>query len=144
MAEILRARPGSDNQRIIGQLSIAQEDLALGKVEIDYFCHQHRHLWIIREHGAERVGDIAGGQTACRDLIEQRLEEVKVPPIHQRNPHRRAPQCLGGMQATEAAPDDHDVMKVVIAHNATSSSPLAVYGAGRPALRCRHSAGRVL
>jgi hypothetical protein len=61
-------------------------------------------------------------QRPGRDLVGERLEEVEVAPVDQRDVHACSPQAEGSLQAAEAAADDHDPMG---AHDATSA-PRAV------------------
>ena len=37
------------------------------------------------EDRPERIGDLAGGERTGRDLVGERLEEVEVPPIDERD-----------------------------------------------------------
>src|SRR5262249_25085268 len=49
-------------------------------------------------------------QPARRDLVEQRLEQVKVAPVDQRHLQRRPTEAPRGAEPAEAAADDHDAV----------------------------------
>ena len=62
------------------------------------------------EDRAQRIGDLARRERAGRDLVGQRLEQVEVAPVDQRDLDRRAAQLRDGLQPAEAAADhDHAV-----------------------------------
>ena len=47
-------------------------------------------------------------------MIEERLKKVMILAIEQRNPHRRATQRLGRLQAAEAAADDYHSRQIAL------------------------------
>ena len=51
----------------------------------------------------------AGGQRAGRHLIGQRLEQVKVASIDQRDVHRKPGEVQGRLDPAEPAADDDDM-----------------------------------
>ena len=60
------------------------------------------------EHRAQRIRDLAGRQGAGRDLVGQRLEQVEVAPVDERDLHGGPPQSTRSLQPAEAAADDGD------------------------------------
>ena len=60
------------------------------------------------EDRAERRRDVRGRKRPRRDLVEERLEEVEVAPVDERDVGRRAPERARRLEAAEAAADDHD------------------------------------
>ena len=60
------------------------------------------------EDPADRRRDVAGRQRRGRHLVEQRLEEMVVMPIEQRDAHPFAAQDFRGREPAESAADDHD------------------------------------
>jgi hypothetical protein len=66
---------------------------------------------VAAQDGTQRLGDLAGGQRAGRDLVQQRLEQVEVAPVHEREPDAAvADETPGRVEAAEPAPDDDNVM----------------------------------
>ena len=57
----------------------------------------------------EKDSDIGGGERRGGHLVQQRLEEVVVFAVDQRNAHGVGRERAGGVQAPEAAADDDDV-----------------------------------
>ena len=59
-----------------------------------------------------RVGgrDVALGEDAGGQLIQQRLEQMVVRAVDDRHVDVGAPQRLGGEQAAEPGADDHDAV----------------------------------
>ncbi len=67
-------------------------------------------MLIAVEDRPQRVTDLAGGQGARGDLVRERLEQVEVPAIDERDLDVGALQVLGRLQAAEAPADDDDSM----------------------------------
>ena len=83
VAEIVVGGAGGDDQRVVGHFAVAQDDLAVGGVEIDDFAEQDFGVAIVLEHDPQGRGDFAGREPAGRHLVEQRLEEVEVAAVDQ-------------------------------------------------------------
>src|SRR6185312_16366766 len=58
---------------------------------------------------ADRIGDVARVQGPGRDLIEQRLEQVVVATIQERDLDRRVGELARGFEPAEPTADDHDM-----------------------------------
>ena len=66
-------------------------------------------LLLLAHERAERLGDVAGRQGAGRDLVQQRLEEVEVAPVDQRQADLRVDaEAARGVQPGEPAADHDD------------------------------------
>src|SRR5262249_9119705 len=65
-------------------------------------------ILLVTENCANRGGDVPRGQSGGRDLIEQRLEQVVVVTIDDRDLERRLPQLLGDGKSSKTRSDDHD------------------------------------
>ena len=72
---------------------------------------QHRDVLLVAQHPPDRRGDVARRQRRRRDLVQQRLEEMVVVAVDQRDADRRARERPRRVEAAEAAADDHDVWK---------------------------------
>ena len=117
VAEVGVVRAARDDQRVIGhrvryrQIADRPEDhLAPLEVEAVDLGEQHAHVVVALEHCAQRIGDLAGRQGAGRDLVAERLEQVEVAAVDERDRHVRLAQPERGLEAAEAAADDHDVV----------------------------------
>ena len=99
-----------------------------GEVEADDLVHEDAGVALAAEQGAERRGDVGRRQAAGRHLVEQRLEQVEVAPVDERDFDRDLAQRLGGVKAAEAAADDDDAVLAVHARWPPDSAR------GRPAL----------
>ena len=93
---------------------------------------------------SDRRAAIARGQQTGGHLVEQRLEQVVVHPIHHRHLHIRLSQPLRGCEAREAASDDYDAAApdtVVVAHwpNSPSRSATMIRAAASISARCENA-----
>ncbi len=55
------------------------------------------------EDGAQGRRDVGGGKPAGGDLIEQRLEKMKIPPVDERNRDGHMFETLGCVKPTKSA-----------------------------------------
>ena len=59
------------------------------------------------EDRAQGVGNLAGREGPGGDLVGQRLEEMEVAAVDERDLDRGATQALDGVDPAEAPADDH-------------------------------------
>ena len=79
-------RTCGDDQRVVLDAGAIGEHDALGnRIEIDNLTQKHAGIFLAAEHAAQRSCNFSGRQRAGRDLIQQRLKEVIVPPVNQRH-----------------------------------------------------------
>ena len=110
MTEVGVRRAGRDDQIVVVRATPSASVQALrraGSIATD-IAEQHFDVALTAQDPADRRRDVAGRQRRRRHLIQQRLEDVMVAAIDERDPHRRPPQRARGVQAAEAAADDDD------------------------------------
>ena len=71
---------------------------------------QGGHLGPAAQQIADRPGDFGSCQGGGRDLVQQRLEQMMVAPVDQRDLDRGAAEPMRRFQPAEAGADDHHVM----------------------------------
>ncbi len=109
VAEIRVLRSAGEDQRIVGKCAEVRDDLVFLQVNGEHFSLQNANVFMLRENAANGGSNLGGAQAGGRHLIQQRLEQVVVPPIDQRDIDvRRGAQLLGGVQSAEAPADDDD------------------------------------
>jgi hypothetical protein len=80
------------------------------EVEVGDLGSQHADVAVALEDRAERIRDLAGRERPGRDLVGERLEEMEIAAVDERDLDRRTPQAQYRLQAAEASADDHDVV----------------------------------
>ena len=111
MAEIGVAGAGGEHQRVVGQrVAAIQRHAARRGVHAGHRGEQGRDLRTAAQQIADRPGDLRGRQRRGGDLIEQRLEQMMVAPVDQRDRDRRAVKPVHRLQAAETGADDHDAV----------------------------------
>src|SRR5207249_5419369 len=70
---------------------------------------QGPHVAVPPHHLPERLSHITRRKRRGRHLVQQRLEQMMVPAVDQRDRHGLAPERLGGVEAAKSTPDDHHV-----------------------------------
>ena len=113
MVEIGVMGAGGDDQRVVlDRSAVGHQDLPPVGIETDRLAEDDRRVALLAQHRAQRLGDVAGRQGARRDLVEQRLEEMEIAPVDEREADlgidAEAPR---GVQPGEPATDDDDAMR---------------------------------
>ena len=105
---------GGDDQRVVGdRAAVGHQDLRRSGIEADRLAEDDRRVALLAQDRAQRLGDVAGRQGAGRDLVEQRLEEVEVAPVDEREADLGIdPEAARGVQPGEPATDDDDAMRL--------------------------------
>ena len=80
------------------------------EVEVGDLGQQDADVAVALEDRAERIGDLAGRERPGRDLVGERLEEMEVAAVDERDLDRRTPQLRDRLQAAETSADDDDVV----------------------------------
>ncbi len=79
------------------------------RVEVDGLAEQDGGVAMLPKDGPKRLGDLARGERAGRDLVQQRLEGVVVAAVDEGQIDPLVvPEALRGVQAAETATHDRD------------------------------------
>lgn len=89
--------------------TVAERELAIAEGDAGYAAKAKRCILLTSHHRADRKSDVAGIEPGGGDLIEQRLERVKVVGVDQRHPDGSVLQPSSGPQSPEAGTDDDDL-----------------------------------
>ncbi len=109
MAEVGVQRPAGQDQIVIGEDAEVGDDFFLVEMHVGHFPLEHFDVGELREDAADRLGDFRGAQAGRGDLVEQRLEQVMVAAIEQRDLDvpRIAERLCRGKSAETAANNEH-------------------------------------
>ena len=88
MTEIAMRRTGREHERVVCNRATIDDHAARSGVHRGDGAAQHAHSSIIAERSADRRRDIGRRKGSRCDLIQQRLEQMKVLPVYQRDSHR--------------------------------------------------------
>jgi hypothetical protein len=67
---------------------------------------------LLSEYRSDRNGDIGGIQTGRGNLVQERLEQMVVPPVDDRDVDRSISESLRCVQAGKSGTDDDDTRPV--------------------------------
>jgi hypothetical protein len=140
MPEVRLACAGGDDQTVVRDVA-AQTDridrhAASIEIDIDHFAEDNARVPLVAQNVTDRPGDVPLGQNSCRELMQQRLNQVVIRPVDDGDIDVGAPQHLRRRKSSESAADNHDVMPACCrgAHNAHSTDGRSVARAtGLPA-----------
>jgi hypothetical protein len=65
------------------------------------------------ENRAERRSDLPGRENGYRNLIQQRLKQVMIGAIDQKDPSRRVAQSPSGREPRKSSANDYDYWRAV-------------------------------
>ena len=102
--------PRGDDEPVVGECgAVGKRDPPGIHVNRHGVAQPHLGVSLTPEDRADGRGDVTG--TECRrcHLVQHRLEEMVVVPIHHGHVHRGVRQPLGGVEAAESAAQDHDM-----------------------------------
>ena len=112
VAKVRMGRSGSENEKVISQLTIKQMNDFRRAIDRDRGAQHHLAVELVAQDMPDRRGDIAGIQRRRRHLIEQWLKEVVVALVHQRDLHLRPAERLRRIQPAKSAAENDDVRKL--------------------------------
>jgi hypothetical protein len=98
------------------------------EVEAGHLAQQDADVLVALEDRAKRRGDLAGRKCTCRDLIHERLEQMEVAPVDQRDLDRLVTQSSHGLEAAEPSTDDDNAVTAHVADGdvvSTARAPAA-------------------
>jgi hypothetical protein len=97
----------------------------LGEIKIQRPVEQHRDVGAVGQDAADGLCNFRRGQPARRHLIQQRLEQVMIRPVHDREARVRVAEVLAERQSAEARTQHDDVSLFVPIHG-LNVRPLAI------------------
>ena len=109
MAEVRVRRAGRQHEIVVrDRLGAVDHHAAPGGIDLAHVRQQHLDVLLVAQDPANRRRDVARRQRRRRHLIQQRLEEMVVVAIEQRDADVRARERARRVEPAESAADDHD------------------------------------
>ena len=106
-----------DDQRVVAEplrrrhpRDRAEVQLARVEVEVGDLSQQDADVAGALEDRAQGIGDLTRRERPGRDLVRERLKEMEVAAIDERDLDRRTPQPRHRLQAAETSADDDNVV----------------------------------
>ena len=129
VAEVAVRGTGGDDEMVVGQrLVFVEQHAARGHVEADDFGLQDRQVaapHLAAQRVADRCAHRRRAHAGGRDLVQQRLEQVVVGAVHERDFDIGLRQRAHRFEAAEAGADDHHP-GAARAHSLPSAPPAAL------------------
>jgi hypothetical protein len=119
-------RPRRHHQRVVADrvalaAAATEHHAAQLQVEARHLAEHDAGVALALEDRPQRRGDLPRGERTRGDLVEQRLEEMEVPAVDQRDVDAGPPQAPHRLEAGEAtADDDHAMRPLRVARGAVS------------------------
>jgi hypothetical protein len=131
--EVRVRRSRGNDQRVVRQsqrfaVRSERRDNAPIEVDVDDLREQRPCVGLVLDHASQGRRDETVREDPRCDLVQQRLEEVVIGPVHEGHVDIGAGECLRGVETGEPAADDDDLM-------ALHDHPPRAGRAGPP---CRH------
>ena len=107
--EVRVRRAGRDDEVVVRDRALVEGDGPRGRIDGARLGEQHADVLLLPQDPPDRRRDVAGREARRRHLVEQRLKQVVIAAVEQRDAHRRALQGLRCREPAEASTDDHDM-----------------------------------
>ena len=111
-AEIVVHGAGSDDEAIEWDSLLAEQHSPAGNVKTRDFTKYDAAIMLSPEHGTQRRRNIGRRQAARGDLVQKRLEQMKVAAIDQGDVDVGATQRLRRGEPAESAADNDDLVAI--------------------------------
>src|SRR5260370_464593 len=95
-------------ERYIHTIGVGDQRALVILVNASYFSEENGRVPVFTKNAANRRPDLAGREYRSRNLVEERLKQVVIGAVDEKDARGRVLQRLGGCQAAESATDDHD------------------------------------
>ena len=92
-------RAGGDDQRVVRELRAVEMNEPIVDIEAADIAQQHFAVRLPLENRPQRRGDICRRQPAGRHLVQQRLKQMKIAAIDERD-YVRVPAAAPGRRST--------------------------------------------
>jgi hypothetical protein len=103
---------GPNDEGVVGEFSAVAEDNMFGdRVEVERLAEKDLNIFLVAENGAERSGNLGWRERASGNLIEERLEKVKIPAVDERDVGVGALESLSGNQSGEASSENNNAVR---------------------------------
>ncbi len=109
VTEVGMPRAGRDDELVVGNTAVLDQDDAPLLVDAVHLAQHDAHVGRVAQDGADRRSDLGRRQAGRRHLVEQRLEEVVVAPVDDRDVRIGAGEPQRGAEAAKARADNDDV-----------------------------------
>ncbi len=109
VAEVRVAGARRQDERVVVDFVAIEDEPARGQIHTLHVRQEDRDVGRTAHDGAKRDRDVRRIERGGGHLIQQRLEQMMVAPVQQRDPHGAIGQRSSGIQPAEAPADDHDV-----------------------------------
>jgi hypothetical protein len=112
--------------------ALIEEHAPARHVDVTYVREQHRDVLLAAQHPPDRRCDVARRQRRRSDLIQQRLEQMVIVAVEERDTDRGIGERPRRVETAEAAAEDDDVDPIVHASrfSVLSSCSRSVLGSG--------------
>ena len=90
VAEIAVAGAGGNDERVVGQLAFVEDHAAAGNIDLASLGQEHSRVPLPLKSERSGAAMLAGDRRAGRDLVEQRLKQMVISSIDERQLDRRA------------------------------------------------------
>src|SRR6185295_2326129 len=108
VAEVRVRRAGGDDQIVVGERSMIGDDRLRRRIDRADIGQQHLDVPLVAQDPADRRRDVSRGQRRRRHLIEQRLKDMVVVSIEQRDLDRSIRQSSRRVEPAKPAAYDDD------------------------------------
>ena len=107
--EVGVGHPRRQDQVVVVDVPTSDQHPLLFHLDALHARHEHRRVRLAPEQLANGCRDVGRGERRRRDLVQQRLEEMVIAAVDDRDAYAGAIEGARRRETAEASPQDHDV-----------------------------------
>jgi hypothetical protein len=116
MPEIAGATAQREHEVIVWERTLPKDHAPAREIEINHAIEQDGDVGSVCQDAANRLRDLRRGKTGGGHLIKQRLKEMMIGPVHQRDAGGGMIELLAERQPAKSRAQHDDVSCLVLRH----------------------------
>ena len=119
MPEIARDAAQADDQVIVTQHVAIADDALPGKIDVLHLLQQDLKVRLLAKNGSNRLGDIRRRKSRSRHLVQQRLKQVMIRPVHDSDVCSWMRELLAKLQTAKSRAQHQRLRQLFVTHPPT-------------------------
>ena len=112
VSEEIRRAARREDKVVVSNLAVIRQQDAASLIDARRLRHEEVHVVVVLEKGTRRIGDLSCRKYRRAHLIEQRLKQMVVVTVNERNAYILLCQLLGKAYAAKPRTNDDDMLLI--------------------------------
>ena len=112
VSEEIRRAARREDKVVVSNLAVIRQQDAASLIDARRLRHEEVHVVVVLEKGTRRIGDLSCRKYRRAHLIEQRLKQMVVVTVNERNVYVLLCQLLGKAYTAKPRTNDDDMLLI--------------------------------